>query len=986
MFPSISELKTESDVEQKLIWPLLTSSFPSGLAFHSSDVVTKLSIRRLEIGKGASSRLYYPDYLVALAGLPVLIIEAKAVGESVDAALYEARLYANEVNALFPHNVNPVKRVLACNGMEVWTSPIDTASPDLVLRHEELTATNPRFASLVELCNRDSFQDHVDLIRRKLRKTTYRRPVTLVGGASFQAEELAQNTFGATIVGDYGHIFNPVTREDRARVVREAYVPSLRQQRYVEPIDRIIRNAVAPKAAQIRPIENSAEPVEITKALQEAKKLEDQVVLLVGSVGAGKSTFIDHLSIVALPEDLRSRTVWLRLNLNEAPLAVSEAYRWTATTMIEEFKLNFPSIDFDERVTIEKMFGAELSALKKGPLSLLDPSSTEYLTRIVDRLSELQGDPLTLAKGMARFLCTGGNRLLVVVLDNCDKRSRDEQLTMFQVAQWVRGQFRCLVVLPIRDVTFDLHRSDPPLDTALKQFVFRIEPPQFSDVLQGRVRLALNEMIRAAPQGGTLSFQLPNGIRVTYPAEDQALYLASMLRSLYAHDRFVRQVITGLAGRDVRKAMEIFLDFCMSGHIGEDEIYKIRFFDGQYVLPLSIVARVLLRMQRRFYDGDKGYLKNLVQCDPADSLPDHFVRLTLLHWFQKRLSIKGPAGVNGFHRVSDMLSDLSALGHDGNRVRKELDYLLRAGCIVAEHLRVDQVSDEDLIKITASGVVHLQLMANPDYLAACAEDTAISDEELCKKIAEKLSKGIDFHFSPTTTAITAIGFVEYLRARASELLRSPESYLTDGNRDTLKSLREAEAGLSAAEVSLPERLFIGNLPFDASEIELRETLEAAGIALKTVTFPVDANTKRSRGFAFVEPHTKNGIAAALDLDGSLMLQGRRLRVNEAHRLDEEHIARGGRERPAPALSRRIYIGNLPYSFSEMDVRAELSAHDLTAVDILLLVDQKTGRSRCSGFAEMSSLDEAAKAIGALNGAEVQGRRLIVRPAEERERR
>ena len=61
-----------------------------------------------------------------------------------------------------------------------------------------------------------------------------------------------------------------------------------------------------------------------------------------------------------------------------------------------------------------------------------------------------------MARGMARFLCTGGGRLLVVVLDNCDKRNRDEQLRMFQLAQWAQSQFKCLVVLPLRDVTFDL--------------------------------------------------------------------------------------------------------------------------------------------------------------------------------------------------------------------------------------------------------------------------------------------------------------------------------------------------------------------------------------------------------------------------------------------------------------------------------------------------------------------------------------------------
>ena len=140
-------------------------------------------------------------------------------------------------------------------------------------------------------------------------------------------------------------------------------------------------------------------------------------------------------------------------------------------------------------------------------------------------------------------------------------------------------------------------------------------------------------------------------MRVTYPAEDQALYLASILRSLYAHDRFVRQVMTGLAGSDVRKALELFLDFCMSGHIGEDEIYKIRFFEGNYALPLSVVARVLLRMHRRFYDGKHAYLKNIVQCEPSDALPDHFVRLTILHWLERRLRVEGPAGIEGFHRT-----------------------------------------------------------------------------------------------------------------------------------------------------------------------------------------------------------------------------------------------------------------------------------------------------------------------------------------------
>ncbi len=983
MTTPLAELKTEADVEQKLIWPLLTAPYPEGLGFLSSDIAAKLSTRRLEIGKGTSQKLYYPDYIAALAGLPVLIVEAKAVGESLSDALNEARLYANEINALFPHGINPAIRVIACNGEALWSAPIDSAQPDIQLAHAELSSTKATFAAFVEKCRRDVFQSHVDIIRKRLRKKRYRRPVSLVGGTSFQGEELAQNTFGATIAGDYGHIFNPITQEDRENIVKNAYIGSLRLQRYVEPIDRLIRNAVAPTAAKIRALENSAEPHELTAALRDRKKIENQIVLLVGSVGAGKSTFVDHLSLVALPPELRDRTVWVRLNLNDAPLSIDHAYGWTASTIVQELRARFSEIDFDDLPILEKVFGIELRALKKGPLSLLPPDSPEYLVRLADRLSQLQSSPLDLAKGLARYTCTASNRLLVVVLDNCDKRNRDEQLTMFQLANWVRSQFRCLVVLPLRDVTFDLHRYTPPLDTALKQFVFRIEPPQFSDVLQARVRLALAEISKTADRASSLTFTLPNGIKVSYPAEDQALYLTSMLRSLYAHDRFVRQVMTGLAGRDVRKALEIFLEFCMSGHIGEDQILNIRLLEGQYVLPLSVVARVLLRMQRRFYDGDRSYLKNIVQCNPSDPLPDHFVRLAVLHWFEQRLGIKGPAGVEGFHRASDMITDLAAIGHEAQRARSELGYLIREACLVAEHLRVDSLSDDDLVKITSSGVVHLQLMSNPEYLAACAEDTAIGDGELCQRVAERISKGLAAHTSPFTTARNATEFVTYLMSEAKALLRSPETYLADAKVTELKTLAEAEAAISAAEVDLPERLFLGGIPFGSTEVELRQLLIGRNIGIKNITFPVEKGSTRSRGFAFVTPSDKHGVLDLLELDGALMLRGRALRISEAHKT-EEYNGRTGEAvpRPIPLLSKRLYVGNLPYSYSLADLRGLLAEHEFTATDIFLMTDKKTGYSKGAGFVEMKSIDDAAKVIGTLNDVEIAGRRIVVRPADK----
>jgi RNA recognition motif-containing protein len=980
MFPDASELedvRTESDVEHKVLWPLLTFAYPSGFALAAPDVVTKLSIRRLEIGKGTSRKLFYPDYIVVMAGLPVLVIEAKSPTEDVGQGLNEARLYGNELNSLFPESINPCFRVISCNGVELLSCPIDTAEPDVRLGYADLVPAHLGFARLVERCGRSALQERADTLRSRLRKSNYQRPLAEIGGPSFQDEELPQNTFGATIAGDYGHIFNPKTREDRANIVRHAYVSSSRRQRYIEPIDRLIRSAVTPPAAGIPMLEDTGQPKEIAAALRDRKNLENQVLLLVGSVGAGKSTFVDYVSVVGLPKDLRERTLWLRVNLNEAPLSPALAYGWVAQSLVAEMRLQSPATDFDHIDTLQKVFAPELNTLKKGALAVLEPTSVDYRTRLADRLMALQADNLSMAKAMARYLCGGPGRLLVIVLDNCDKRNRDEQLTMFQVAQWVQNEFRSLVVLPIRDVTFELHRNEPPLDTVLKQLVFRIEPPLFAEVLQARVRLALEAMRAASDSANTFSYLLPNGMRVTYPAADQGLYLASMLRSLYAHDRFVRQVISGVAGRDVRRALEMFLDFCTSGHIGEDEIYKIRFFEGRYVLPPSIVSRVLLRSQRRYYDGNKSYLKNLVQCFPDDALPDHFVRLSILHWLDKHQRAKGPAGAIGFHRATALIVDLVQLGHDAARVRSELLYLLRERCIVAEHLRAELLTDQDLIRITASGVVHLQMMANADYLAACAEDTSMSDTTLVHRVVERMTTPRS-QLSRTTTARTANEFVAYLKERASERLAKPGIYLADNMMTELNTLGEAEAAIAAEEIEVSSRLFVGGIPFDAVEDDVRRVFTEARLAVRDIGMPRDSESPNNRGYAFVEMVDGRTAMAALDAVGSLIMNGRPLRIAEAY-----GEAQTARRHGVAKLSERLFVGSLSFAMDETGVRQLFRAHDLEPADITVVRDKNSGQSRGFAFVTLTSVEEAARAIGALHDTLVGGRRIVVRPANPR---
>src|SRR3954447_13183547 len=87
------------------------------------------------------------------------------------------------------------------------------------------------------------------------------------------------------------------------------------------------------------------------------------------------------------------------------------------------------------------------------------------------------------------------------------------------------------------------------------------------------------------------------------------------------------------------------------------------------------------------------------------------------------------------------------------------------------------------------------------------------------------------------------------------------------------------------EGAVPVRLFIGNLPYAASEAELREHLSGVGEPTQIV-LPVDRETGRPRGFAFVDYADRAVAEAAISRFDQQPFKGRPLAVSEARPREE----------------------------------------------------------------------------------------------------
>jgi RNA recognition motif-containing protein len=80
------------------------------------------------------------------------------------------------------------------------------------------------------------------------------------------------------------------------------------------------------------------------------------------------------------------------------------------------------------------------------------------------------------------------------------------------------------------------------------------------------------------------------------------------------------------------------------------------------------------------------------------------------------------------------------------------------------------------------------------------------------------------------------------------------------------------------------------------------------------------------------------------------------------------------------MEKRLFVGNLPYSVGDSELEAAFAEHG-TVVGAVVIRDHESGRSRGFGFVEMETEEMAEAAAQALDGSEMEGRRLRVNEAQ-----
>jgi hypothetical protein len=503
---------------------------------------------------------------------------------------------------------------------------------------------------------------------------------------------------------------------------------------------------------------------------------------------------------------LRSKNHWAFVNFINPPEDFARWNDWACESFAGSVIEEGAPIDLRDAADQERIFANDLADRKAfyDRMEAIQVGRGE-LEKARD-IEQWRLDPLKLTRGLSRYLQGDRGENLIVVFDNVDRREAGAQLIAFQTALWFMEQTRCLVILQMRDSTFEAYKNEPPLDTYRTGQIFHISPPRFVDVVRKRLELSLEYLADQAPE--QVKFQTSGGATILYPKSRAGEFLRGVYIELFQRPNNVSRVLEALAGRNVRRALDMFMAIITSGHMPEDVIASVAQGAGFRSFPEYRILRALMRQDYRFFSNNSGFVANIFNCDSRWERPSNLLIPELLFLLIGQRKVRGDNGQMGYVALPRLLGYVESLGFVRSDTLDAAHYCLSKGLIEVDTSSIDSLRERDSVKATAAGWAHMRLLsARMEYVSSVLPTTPINDKNLSARIFDLMqaeNRTGRLHFHQTLQMVE--GFATYLRRQAADHLAHPgfagrsssgTKYVLDKIQETLDYARRKTAGVTA---------------------------------------------------------------------------------------------------------------------------------------------------------------------------------------------
>ncbi len=506
-----------------------------------------------------------------------------------------------------------------------------------------------------------------------------------------------------------------------AELLQKCYVPSADRMRFDRRIRMRITQRTAPVTGAVRPLRNERSGYLsgiIRSAASESRPL---ALLVLGPVGAGKTTFIDYTRDVAAaslfaPTGERPYPHWIYIDLRSLgpdSSPVDFIYARLRDYIDAERYLS----DYDR--CIQHAYGEQIAALFRGPLHLLAGDEGERRRRISELLMSDYNKVVPYVDVVLRYAAR--NTSVFIVIDNVDQfDSVDFQEKLFGEAMALARRIGVGLVLALREATYVRHRNLPVFD-AFDFDAIAIDPPPVKAVLSRRFFVAEGLL-----NGVSGDFVAENGAKMH--VENLADVIGILRNSVLGTE--IGNLIEVFATGDIRNALRMTREFLRHGYTAPARALQVHARGRKYVMPRHEALRAIMLGSRRVYHEEYSSVGNIF--DSRVSLTSaQMLRMFLMNGIVTAASAGSFRGVQG-----TAIQEIGrSIGFGEEIVMRVLTDLSELRFLFTES-HTDPSFQATYVPSRLGGYIIRELCSDVMYIENTMYDTFIADEGIWETLRE----------------------------------------------------------------------------------------------------------------------------------------------------------------------------------------------------------------------------------------------------------
>lgn len=451
------------------------------------------------------------------------------------------------------------------------------------------------------------------------------------------------------------------------------------------------------------------------QALDTSKNIP--VTLLIGSVGAGKSTYLSQFELIQGKELLQEKKCfWVYIDFEK--MGATGNPREFIYESLKEFCLNdHPYVKTDYKSLVEPAYEDEIKKLARGPFGLAAKNKEKFEEKIQEIIEKDYTDVERYVEKIYAYI--GKHYLTVIVLDNIDLYENSKlEIEVFSEGVALAKKINCNMIVSVRDTTYVKHKNES-IFNAFELKRFWLDPPPFREVLSKRLKFA----------GLVLK-----GKKATIPYNGMSLIVKDL--SVFfdiAHSTLLKEnsarLIECLADGNIRKGITLVNNFLTSGHIQADRALS-NYLDKQVIrsLPFHEVFKGSVLGTWKYYKEDRAEVMNVLSSG-FSSKSLQFLRIYILKFLYLRAKDKNTLDTP----VKRIVESFSIIGASDNHILKTLQDLYQNGLVNSIDARDIDINSVIVVTLTG-GYYYTVLTRRSEYLENIMFDTPIFNEEIWEQI------------------------------------------------------------------------------------------------------------------------------------------------------------------------------------------------------------------------------------------------------------